>query len=340
MPCEVEVVWTEGAGNRRSARRPWPNGRPISRELVSEASDVWLDTTGWNKRPKPRKGKKKKEEQSFLFEEDAAVGKEVIGYEELCDHYGLDPLDPAVSRPSMDTGPIPENSNPTASPPMSLSPFDERHLRNATIVDQDAINRVPVAIVGVGAIGSHLAEMLAKLGVTRLTLIDFDEVDTINLGVQGFHEEEVGLPKVSAVKRRIQSINSLVETDAWNEGYDPKMVSSRSVVFSLPETPSKLGERSSATTGKRIGARCWMVEWLPSPCKCIASLGNRESMALYQASLFPRTKAYRESCTARATIYAASMAAAILCAQFKRWAMNQDPEPQLQFDLLAMDCFR
>ena len=33
------------------------------------------------------------------------------------------PSTPPVSKPSMATGPIPENSNPTASPPTSLSPF-------------------------------------------------------------------------------------------------------------------------------------------------------------------------------------------------------------------------
>ena len=183
-----------------------------------------------------------------------------------------------------------------------------------------------MAIAGVGAIGSHLAEMLAKLGVTRLTLIDFDEVDTINLGVQGFYKEEVGLPKVSAVKRRIQSINSNVETCTWNEGYDPQRVPSRSVVFSCVDSIKTRREIFrhyrekdwSALLDGRMAAESLQVYCVTREPRVLAS---------YQASLFPTHKAYRESCTARATIYAASMAAAILCAQFKRWAMNQDPGP-------------
>jgi hypothetical protein len=59
--------------------------------------------------------------------------------------------------------------------------LEERYLRTASIIDQEAINRQPVAIVGVGAIGSHPAEMLAKLGVRDFTLIDPDEVDTVIL---------------------------------------------------------------------------------------------------------------------------------------------------------------
>jgi hypothetical protein len=64
------------------------------------------------------------------------------------------------------------------------------------------------------------------------------------------------------------------------------------------------------------------------------------AISLYEKSLFPGRMAYREGCTARSTIYCAAMAAAILCAQYKRWAMGQSPEPHLHFDLMAMDCFR
>lgn len=54
---------------------------------------------------------------------------------------------------------------------------------------------------------------------------------------------------------------------------------------------------------------------------------------------FPSHEAHREACMARATIYCASMAAAILTTLYKRWSMDQSPAPHLHFDLLAMDCF-
>jgi hypothetical protein len=60
----------------------------------------------------------------------------------------------------------------------------------------------------------------------------------------------------------------------------------------------------------------------------------------YERSLFPSHEVYSQCCTARATLYCASIAAAILCVQYKRWAMKQEPEAQLQFDLLSMDVYR
>ena len=54
---------------------------------------------------------------------------------------------------------------------------------------------------------------------------------------------------------------------------------------------------------------------------------DRPALDLYSQSLFPSHEAYREGCTARATIYCAWMAAAILCAPYKRWVMHQSPAP-------------
>jgi len=48
-------------------------------------------------------------------------------------------------------------------------------------------------------------------------------------------------------------------------------------------------------------------------------------------------EAHRETCTARATIYCTSIAAAILTAQYKKWAMQQSPEPHIHLDLLTID---
>lgn len=70
-----------------------------------------------------------------------------------------------------------------------------------------------VAIVGVGALGTVLAETLTRSGIGELTLIDRDYVDTTNLQRQTlFTERDVrqSLPKAVAAARRLQEINSAV----------------------------------------------------------------------------------------------------------------------------------
>jgi len=66
-----------------------------------------------------------------------------------------------------------------------------------------------VFVVGVGAVGSRIAEMLARMGVGRLTLIDHDHVDFSNLSRQTLYtwsDAENSIPKAEAARRQINSI--------------------------------------------------------------------------------------------------------------------------------------
>ena len=57
-----------------------------------------------------------------------------------------------------------------------------------------------VTIAGIGALGSNLAESLARQGFGQLRLIDNDRVEAINLGTQIFSTEDIGSRKVDAAE--------------------------------------------------------------------------------------------------------------------------------------------
>jgi adenylyltransferase/sulfurtransferase len=64
-------------------------------------------------------------------------------------------------------------------------------------------------VVGVGALGCQSAELLARAGVGRLTLIDRDVVDLTNLQRQCLYaESDAGLPKATAAAARVRAIHS------------------------------------------------------------------------------------------------------------------------------------
>ena len=64
-----------------------------------------------------------------------------------------------------------------------------------------------VHIVGCGSVGSALAENLARCGVTRMTLWDFDIVEPHNICNQMFRQQDVGKPKIEALKDILTDIN-------------------------------------------------------------------------------------------------------------------------------------
>jgi molybdopterin/thiamine biosynthesis adenylyltransferase len=73
-----------------------------------------------------------------------------------------------------------------------------------------------VAIIGCGGLGSHIANNLARAGIGRIRVVDHDRVELNNLQRQVlFDEQDVAekLPKVAAVARKIQAINSQVQIE-------------------------------------------------------------------------------------------------------------------------------
>lgn len=60
-----------------------------------------------------------------------------------------------------------------------------------------------IAICGAGAVGSTLADSLARQGVGYLRVIDFDRVEARNLATQTYTTEDVGALKVQALKDQI-----------------------------------------------------------------------------------------------------------------------------------------
>jgi adenylyltransferase/sulfurtransferase len=71
-----------------------------------------------------------------------------------------------------------------------------------------------VLLIGCGALGSVLAEILTRAGVGRLTIADRDYVDESNLQRQSLFTEadsRAGMPKAMAAVRHLSGINSQVE---------------------------------------------------------------------------------------------------------------------------------
>ena len=67
-----------------------------------------------------------------------------------------------------------------------------------------------IAICGLGGLGSHIAIMLARSGVGKLILIDFDSVDASNLNRQSYRVNDLGRLKTEALRDQIREINPFI----------------------------------------------------------------------------------------------------------------------------------
>ncbi len=71
-----------------------------------------------------------------------------------------------------------------------------------------------VGIAGCGGLGSAVAVALARIGVGQLIIADFDVVEPSNLNRQQFFVDQIGLPKVQALKENLSRINPFVRVEA------------------------------------------------------------------------------------------------------------------------------
>ena len=67
------------------------------------------------------------------------------------------------------------------------------------------------AICGLGGLGSNIAVSLARAGIGRLILIDFDKVDISNLHRQQYQADQIGLYKTEALTETLKRIAPYVE---------------------------------------------------------------------------------------------------------------------------------
>lgn len=84
-----------------------------------------------------------------------------------------------------------------------------------------------IHIVGCGSVGSTIAENLARCGVTKMTLWDFDKVESHNIVNQMFTQNDVGKLKVDALKNILMDINPEIANtvEVKPDGWQGKLMS-------------------------------------------------------------------------------------------------------------------
>ncbi len=73
-----------------------------------------------------------------------------------------------------------------------------------------------VAICGLGGLGSNISICLARAGIGRLILIDFDRVDITNLHRQQYRADQVGEYKTRALSNNLKEIFPYVDIESHN----------------------------------------------------------------------------------------------------------------------------
>ncbi|TCP32071.1 molybdopterin/thiamine biosynthesis adenylyltransferase [Scopulibacillus darangshiensis] len=89
---------------------------------------------------------------------------------------------------------------------------------------QQELQKKQVLVVGAGALGTNISEMLVRAGVGKLTIIDRDFVEWSNLQRQQLYTEkdaQEAVPKATAAAAHLRKINSSVEIEGIAGEFNP-----------------------------------------------------------------------------------------------------------------------
>ena len=91
--------------------------------------------------------------------------------------------------------------------------LEERHGKEL----HRAFSSPTVAVCGLGGLGSNIAIALARAGVGKLILIDFDRVDITNLHRQQYKADQIGMYKTVALAENLGEIAPYISLEIHTE---------------------------------------------------------------------------------------------------------------------------
>ena len=108
--------------------------------------------------------------------------------------------------------------------------LSERHGEDV----QKKFSSATVAICGLGGLGSNIAVSLARAGIGKLILIDFDRVDITNLHRQQYKANQIGMNKTDALRDNLLEIAPYVALETHTirvtENSAPDMLAGADIV--------------------------------------------------------------------------------------------------------------
>ena len=163
----------------------------------------------------------------------------------------------------------------------------DRFERQEELVPRERILRESVTVIGVGAIGRQVALQLTAIGVPKLQLVDFDDVERTNVTSQGYLTDDIGRPKVQATGDTCHQIEHLLAVEEIRDRFRPSLEIGTSV-FCCVDTIS-----ARAAIWRSVEHRCrfWADgRMLGETIRVLAATAN-QGRKHYATTLFPQAEA-------------------------------------------------
>ena len=207
----------------------------------------------------------------------------------------------------------------------------QRFTRQHDLVPLDTFQQLHITVIGVGAIGRQVGTQLTAMGARHLQLIDFDTVDESNITTQGYFCDDVGHPKVEATSKHLRRIDPEIQITKIPDRFRPDLAVGDTTFCCV----DSISARQAIWRAVRHRTRFWADARMRGETIRLLTATDEASRSYYASTLFPQNESQPGPCTAKGTLFAASVAAGLLVHQFTRWLRGIPCDPNQLLNLLA-----
>ena len=156
-------------------------------------------------------------------------------------------------------------------------------------------------------------------------------MDITNVTTQGYCAADVGMTKVLATLAAIHQLDPAIQVEVVEDRYRPRMAIGHAAFICVDSIEAR------AAIWRSAGSKCrfWCDGRMLAEVIRVLTLADDVGREHYPTTLFRQSEAQSGRCSARSTIYSASIAAGLMVHQFTRWLRGMPVDRDTSLNLLA-----
>ena len=202
--------------------------------------------------------------------------------------------------------------------------------RQLSLIPMDTLT-VKVNIIGCGAIGSFLALSLAKMGITRIEMWDFDSVSIENMSNQFYRFADIGSPKAVALAGLVNDFTGV--TPKPNISKLETLAGLDGIVIVAVDTMAARKQLFESLAGNPHTIKLLIDPRMSAEMYQQYTVTTTEAHDWYKKTLFTDEEGVATPCTAKSTVYTATLAAGLVVKTIKNFILKEDVPRNIQWDI-------
>jgi len=192
------------------------------------------------------------------------------------------------------------------------------------------------AIIGCGAIGSFVGISLAKMGLTKFDLYDFDKVEAHNLPNQFFGVNDIGKNKAVATAKYMENFNDDVEIETKGKLEKTSPYLRCQIVISCVDKMDIrkiLFQKTKEDKSTQLFIDTRMAGF--EGHIYVVDMADKEQVKYYESTLFDDKDAVQVRCTERSILFTVMGIASLVCNQIIKAFKGDEIKNYLVLDYIV-----